>query len=62
LFRTYCPAPALEHDQMGIGLQGFEDDRSINPLHLLAMPFRIPIDSSGQVQQPAPERPVSHQA
>jgi hypothetical protein len=47
---------------MGIGLQGFEDDRSINPLHLLAMPFRIPIDSSGQVQQPAPERPVSHQA
>jgi sterol desaturase/sphingolipid hydroxylase (fatty acid hydroxylase superfamily) len=62
LFRTYRPAPALEHDQMGIGLQGFEDDRSINPLHLLAMPFRIPIDSSGQVQQPAPERPVSHQA
>ncbi len=51
LFRTYCPAPALEHDKMGIGLQGFQDDRSLNPLHLLAMPFRIPIGPS-EVREP----------
>jgi len=56
LFRTYCPAPALEHDQMGIGLQGFQDDRSMNPLHLLAMPFRTPVSPSNEVR--APEPPV----
>ncbi|HYL35236.1 MAG TPA: sterol desaturase family protein [Bryobacteraceae bacterium] len=52
LFRTYCAAPALEHDKMGIGLQGFQDDRSMNPLHLLAMPFRIPISPSNEVREP----------
>jgi sterol desaturase/sphingolipid hydroxylase (fatty acid hydroxylase superfamily) len=60
LFLTYCPAPALEHDKMGVGLQGFQDDRSINPLG--AMPFRIPIGAVGQVQQPAPEPPLPHLA
>ena len=54
LFRTYRPAPALEHDQMGIGLQGFQDDRSMNPLHLLAMPFRTPISASNEVREPEP--------
>src|ERR1035438_5259195 len=60
LFRTYCPAPALEHDKMGIGLQGFQDDRSMNPLHMLAMPFRVPISPSNEVGEPEP--PVPHLA
>jgi sterol desaturase/sphingolipid hydroxylase (fatty acid hydroxylase superfamily) len=60
LFRTYCSAPALEHDKMGIGLQGFQDDRSMNPLHLLAMPFRVPISPSNEVGEPEP--PVPHLA
>ena len=50
----------MEHDQMGIGLQGFQDDRSINPLHLLALPFRTPISASNEVREPEPERPISH--
>jgi sterol desaturase/sphingolipid hydroxylase (fatty acid hydroxylase superfamily) len=39
LFRTYVPEPAAGHSGMGIGLTGFQDERSYNPLHLLAMPF-----------------------
>jgi sterol desaturase/sphingolipid hydroxylase (fatty acid hydroxylase superfamily) len=58
LFRTYCPAPALEHDKMGIGLAGFQDDRSMNPLHLLAMPFRTPISSNADLPAPEPEPSV----
>lgn len=60
LFGTYCPAPALDHDRMGIGLQGFQDDRSMNPLHLLAMPFRSPINPNNEVQEPESEPPVPH--
>jgi len=62
LFRTYCPAPSVEHDKMGIGLQGFQDDRSMNPLHLLAMPFRAPLSAGNEVREPEPERPLSHLA
>lgn len=57
LFRTYRPAPAMEHDKMGVGLQGFQDNRSMNPLHLLAMPFRIPIGSGNEVREPEPTAP-----
>ena len=39
LFGTYLAAPAFGHDKMGIGLEGFKDRRSMNILHLLAMPF-----------------------
>ena len=39
LFGTYLAAPAQGHQSMGIGLQGFKDNRSMNILHLLAMPF-----------------------
>ena len=60
LFRTYCSAPAVEHEEMGIGLQGFQDDRSMNPLHLLAMPFCVPISSGHEVREP--EAPVPHLA
>jgi sterol desaturase/sphingolipid hydroxylase (fatty acid hydroxylase superfamily) len=51
LFRTYCPAPSVDHEKMGIGLQGFQDDRSINPLHLLAMPFLTPVSATDEVPQ-----------
>jgi sterol desaturase/sphingolipid hydroxylase (fatty acid hydroxylase superfamily) len=60
LFRTYCPAPSVEHDKMGIGLQGFQDDRSMNPLQLLAMPFRTPVSASNELRDAEPERPVPH--
>jgi hypothetical protein len=58
LFRTYCAEPALDHDRMGIGLQGFQDDRSMNPLHLLAMPFRTVAGLSNEVRESEPETAV----
>ncbi len=61
LFHTYSSAPALEHDQMGIGLQGFQDNRSMNPLDLLIMPFRAPINSGTGARAPEPE-PSAHLA
>jgi sterol desaturase/sphingolipid hydroxylase (fatty acid hydroxylase superfamily) len=51
LFHTYRSEPALGHEGMGIGLRGFQDRRSMNPLHLLAMPFRRPVD----LESDAPE-------
>jgi sterol desaturase/sphingolipid hydroxylase (fatty acid hydroxylase superfamily) len=62
LFRTYCAAPALEHDRMGIGLLGFQDDRSMNPLHLLALPFRTPISASNEVREPGSKPAIARPA
>ena len=52
LFRTYRAAPAEGHDKMRIGLRGFQDDRSMNVLHLLALPFRSSLGPANAVAEP----------
>jgi sterol desaturase/sphingolipid hydroxylase (fatty acid hydroxylase superfamily) len=52
LFGTYLAAPAKGHEQMGVGLQGFQDSRSMNILHLLAMPFRNPLSPDSGPPEP----------
>jgi sterol desaturase/sphingolipid hydroxylase (fatty acid hydroxylase superfamily) len=52
LFGTYLAAPALGHEKMGVGLLGFKDGRSMNVLHLLAMPFRNPLSADSRPPEP----------
>jgi len=52
LFGTYLGSPALGHEKMGVGLQGFKDHRSMNILHLLAMPFWKSTEPQNQVVEP----------
>jgi sterol desaturase/sphingolipid hydroxylase (fatty acid hydroxylase superfamily) len=54
LFGTYLASPAQGHEKMGVGLLGFQDARSMNVLHLLAMPFRNPL--SPNTRPPEPEQ------
>jgi sterol desaturase/sphingolipid hydroxylase (fatty acid hydroxylase superfamily) len=52
LFGTYLAAPALGHEKMGVGLLGFKDGRSMNVLHLLALPFRNPVSADSRPPEP----------
>ncbi|HEV2688607.1 MAG TPA: sterol desaturase family protein [Bryobacteraceae bacterium] len=54
LFGTYLVAPAQGHRKMGVGLRGFQDGRSMNILHLLAMPFRHPLSPVDGIREPEP--------
>lgn len=40
LFRTYVPQPAAGHEKMGIGLRELSQQRSLNVLGMLVLPFR----------------------
>lgn len=52
LFRTYQAQPVAGHRDMGIGLIGYKDSRSLNPLRILAWPFT---DRAMGIARPKPE-------
>jgi sterol desaturase/sphingolipid hydroxylase (fatty acid hydroxylase superfamily) len=52
LFGTYLAAPALGHEKMGIGLEGYKDARSMNILHLLALPFWKAAEPATPIAEP----------
>ncbi len=53
LFGTYLAEPAQGHEQMGVGLQGFQDARSTNIVRLLAMPLQPPVGPNTEVVESA---------
>ncbi len=59
LLRTYQAQPAATHAGMGVGLAGYQDNRSLNPLRFLLWPFWNRAMGPPRLKKPsAEERPA----